>query len=231
MLNKVFLLLPALAAVSAQAEPLNYNVVSFSESAVATVEKDVMKVTFVIEEAGKDRQEVSNRVTRRFNALTARIKAEPSFKSGLAGRNVRPDYNDKGKITGWNDSVYVDVESKNFPALNKLVAASQGEAAVHSMGFSVSPEKRSEVTNRLSKQVLKNFRLRAQVLSEALGFKSYKIVNIQINSDFRTYAAPAAMKSRMAYAAAAEAAPAPGMDAGNPGTEEIVQTVNGSIQM
>ena len=73
-----------------------------------------------------------------------------------------------------------------------------------------------------------------QRINDALGFGGrYKIVNINIQSDFRSYAktaiAAAPMMARMAdtqYEAAA-----PEMNINEPGTEEIVQTVNGSVQM
>lgn len=221
----------SLAAAPVWAEPLNYNVVSFSESAVATINKDLMTANLRIQEDGTNRQTVSNTVTNRLNALTARIKADKSLKSELVGRSVYPRYN-KQKIVGYTDIAYIQVESKDFQALNKLIAASQNEAALENVDFSVSAEKRSETVNNLSRQALKNFTARAQVLSDTLGFGGrYKIVNINIQSDFRSYAKTAAapMMARMAdtqYEAAA-----PEMNINEPGTEEIVQTVNGSVQM
>ena len=61
----------SLAAAPVWAEPLNYNVVSFSESAVATINKDLMTANLRIQEDGTNRQTVSNTVTNRLNALTA----------------------------------------------------------------------------------------------------------------------------------------------------------------
>ena len=222
----------SLAAAPVWAEPLNYNVVSFSESAVATINKDLMTANLRIQEDGTNRQTVSNTVTNRLNALNARIKADKSLKSELVGRSVYPRYN-KQKIVGYTDTAYIQVESKDFQALNKLIAASQNEAALENVDFSVSAEKRSETVNNLSRQALKNFTARAQVLSDTLGFGGrYKIVNINIQSDFRSYAKTAAapMMARGIGGMQAEAA-APEMDIAEPGTEEIVQTVNGSVQM
>ena len=119
----------SLAAAPVWAEPLNYNVVSFSESAVATINKDLMTANLRIQEDGTNRQTVSNTVTNRLNALTARIKADKSLKIELVGRSVYPRYN-KQKIVGYTDIAYIQVESKDFQALNKLIAASQNEAAL-----------------------------------------------------------------------------------------------------
>ncbi|OSI11828.1 SIMPL domain-containing protein [Neisseria canis] len=228
MRKTIALLLLSLVAAPTLAEPLNYNVVSFSESASTTADNDLMRVIFSIEEEGSNRQAVSNRITNRLNALNARISANKAFKGAVINRSTQPNYNEKGKITGWYDSAQVSVESKDFQALNKLIAASQNDAAVQNLSFTVSREKRSEITNELSKQALKNFKQRAEVISQTLGFRGYKIVNIQINSNFHTRQASVTMKSHI-MDAAAEAAPE--MTADNPGTEEITQTVSGSIQM
>ncbi|MDO5058538.1 MAG: SIMPL domain-containing protein [Neisseria sp.] len=219
-------LLPFLAA-PAFAESLNYNVVSFSEQATMTVPQDLMTVNLMVHEEGSNRQNVSNTVTRRLNIVQAKIAENRALKAELTDRRSHPQY-DKGKIVRWSDSAYLQVKSKDFQALNKLVAAVQKEAVLQGLHFSVSPEKRTETTNELSKQALKNFQTRAKTISNTLGASGYKIVNININSSFQTRSAAAPVmlmaKSAMAYDAAPE------MMADNPGTEEISQTVSGSIQ-
>lgn len=230
-MRKILFLLPLLAALPVSAEPLNYNVVSFSETASATVANDTMKITFAVEESGKDRRDVSNRVTRRLNALNARIFADKTFKGAMGNRSAHAVYDDKGRITGWKDTAYISVESKNFQALSQLAASSQNDAAVRGMQFSVSPEKRSATTDELSRQALKNFRTRAEFISNTLGFRGYKIVNIQIDNNFTAYRSAAPVAMRSAKAAGEESDAAVQIDTSNPGTEEIMQTVSGSIQM
>lgn len=225
-----FLLLPLLVA-PAFAEPLNYNVVSFSESASTIIANDLMSVTLIISEEGADRQAVNNAVTRRLNAVNARIAAHRQFKSELTNRYTQPNYN-KNKIVSWRDQATIQLESKDFPALNKLIADSQKEATLDNLSFSISPEKRSETINELSKKALQNFQTRAKVISQTLGFSNYKIVNIHLNSDFRTYGAPPVMP--MAAKAAAIRTTedyTPEMTTDSTGSQEISQTVNGSIQM
>lgn len=232
MRNTILFLLPFLASPLA-AEPLNYNVVSFSESASTIVTNDLMTATLTIREEGSDRQTVSNAVTNRLNIVNARIAANRQFKSELTNRYTQPSYNNKGKISTWHDQATLQIQSKDFAALNKLIAESQKEAAIESLQFSVSPEKRSETINQLSKEALKNFQARAKVISQTLGFSDYKIVNIHLNSNFRTYhdnMMPKAASMRAAPLAAAEAY-TPEMTTDNAGSQEISQTVNGSIQM
>ncbi len=226
------LLITALLAAAwpAAAEGLNYNVVSFSESATVVVPNDLMDVRLMVREEGGDRQAVSNAVTRKLNALNARIRSAGAMESELVHRSASPRYDSRGKISGWSDQAYVRVQSKDFQALNKLIAQSQQEAALQGVSFRISSEKRSEVVNELSREALKNFQARAKVVSNTLGFSGYKIVNLNLDNSFRSYAQGATMMKAMRADMAMEAA-APEMVTDNPGSEEITQTVSGSIQM
>ena len=228
-------LLPLLlaAVLPVAAEPLNYNVVEFSESATATVPNDTLTVHFNISEEGKSRGQVSNTVTRRLNILSHRIEANPKFESELLNRSVSPNYeykNGKSTLIGWRDSATLMVRSKDFQALSKLIADSQSEGAVDNMSFSVSTEKRNEIIDRISKEALTNFRKRADSITRTLGFNSYKIVRLSLNSDFNTSSADYNPVARY-KTAALEAAAAPEAIMSNPGTQEVRQTVQGSIQM
>lgn len=227
-MKKTFLALLAAGALcqSVWADEVNYNMVSFSESASANVANDLMTVSLMVHSEGADRKTVSNQTTNHLNALNRRIAALSDVKAELRSRNVQLRYDDKGKINGWRDVAYVQVESKNFERLNKLIADSHNDAMVQGMGFSVSPQKRDEAVASLSKQALENFRKRAALISKTMGFGGYKIVNINLNNDFRSFnATPMMMKTARVAAAAVE------MDRVPSGEGEISQTVNGTIQM
>lgn len=92
MLRIALLPLLLVAALPATAEPLNYNIVQFSESATATIPNDTLTATFEISEEGKSREQVSNTVTRRLNILNHRIEANLKFESELLSRNASPSY-------------------------------------------------------------------------------------------------------------------------------------------
>ncbi|MDU8023991.1 MAG: SIMPL domain-containing protein [Neisseria sp.] len=144
-----------------------------------------------------------------------------SISAGLDYPGVGPEH------------AYFKVESKDFEALNRLIADSINIAVLESSSFSVSKEKREETVDQLSKAVILRFKDRAQNLAQTLGFSSYKIVklnlghigNRQVGGDF-------------ARAKMLRAAPVAEMAAGiedgipaSPGSEEISLTVSGSVQM
>lgn len=237
MLKKALALgiVAAAATVTAQAEPLNYNVMTFAESASAEVPRDTMTIRLTVNEEGKDRAEVNRAFVRKYNALNQRIEGNRAFKSELLSRNAYPRYQYKnGKQTqiGWQESAQIKVESKDFAALNRLIADTQDDANLNGTSFSVSKQKREEVIDEVSKAALNRFKARANILSRTLGFSSYKIVQLNLgqigNQTIMAESAYAAAPMMLARKAdgAGEIAESP-----NPGTEEISITVNGTIQM
>lgn len=225
------LLLPLMAALPAAAEALHYNIVNFHESVSVRVPNDTLNVTFNITETSKNRQDATQTVTRRLNALTARLKAAHGIESEIINRNVYPEYDDKRRITGWRDSAQISASSTDFAALSRLIADSENEAMIQRLYYSVSPKKRAAAVEEAGEKVLKTFRDRAAAISRSLGFGgSYKIVKLELNESFQNhtesrYAAPMPMAASLRSAKMAEA-----MDS-NPGEQEIQQSVNVSIQM
>lgn len=217
----------------ANAESLNYNVLSFDESASVRVENDTMNATLSINETGKSRQEVSNIVTRRLNAVLARAAKQKDFEVKTESRQTYPEYDDRRQIKSWSDSASINISSQNIAALNQFIADNQQEAAIQGISFSVSPAKHAQAVEQASTKVLHNFQQRAKNMSHALGFSNYKIVNIKLNQsfnnqsdDFDEVPVPAAM---VAYRASA-VHKADVMQS-QAGMQEIRQTLRASVQM
>lgn len=236
MLRPTLTTLLLAASLPVAAESLNYNIVEFSESANMEVPRDTMTAHFSINAEGKDRQAVNQAFMKKFNQFN-KISQNNKFKAELMERNASPRYQyTNGKRTtqtGWEEHAYFKVESKDFEALNRLIADSINIAVLESSSFSVSKEKREETVDQLSKAVILRFKDRAQNLAQTLGFSSYKIVklnlghigNRQVGGDFaRAKMLRAAPVAEMA-AGIEDGVPA------SPGSEEISLTVNGSVQM
>lgn len=231
VLPATFLALPAAAADN---ETLHYNLVNFRESVSITVANDTLNVSFNISEKAKNRQQAAQAVTRRLNALLARIKANRAFESETTNRQSYPEYDDKGRVNGWRDSAEVHVTSQDFAALMRLIADSEQDAAVTRMYYSVSPKKRAAAIEEASQKVLQTFQQRAQGLSRSLGFSGYKIVRLDLNSSFENIAeerAYAAAPMAMMMGASVRAKSAANAMDNNPGKQQIHQSINASVQM
>lgn len=234
MFKKLALLAILGLAAPAMAEELHYNVVEFSESAGVRVPNDTMSVTLRVVESGASREAVSNKVTKRVNAVLARAKGNQAFEVESGSHSVYPEYDEKRVgIKGWTDSADILVKSTDFAALSKLVADSQQDAMLGDVSFSVSPKKYAAAVDEASEQALRSFRTRAQKVSRTLGFSNYKIVRVELHQSFENGD----------EGAMAEAMPAMGMmrrakamDAAvpmdlNAGMRTVRQTIRGSVQM
>ena len=232
MFQKWILLAALGLAASAMAEELHYNVAEFSESASVRVPNDTMSVTLRVVESGASREAVSNKVTKRVNAVLARAKANRAFEVESGSRSVYPEYDEKRKgIKGWTDSADIFVKSTDFAALSKLVADNQQDTMLGGVSFSVSPKKYAAAVNEASEQALRSFRARALNVSKALGFADYKIVRVELNQSFENGDEGAmAMPFSASFARSAKAMDAAPMDL-NAGVRTVWQTVRGSVQM
>lgn len=214
------------------AETLHYNVVEFSEGASIEVLRDTATARLRVHEEGKNQEEVSANFIKKLNHVTRKATSN-EFKTELLHRSASPRYefSDKGKRTqtGWEEQAVLQVESKNFDAVNKLIAETRSEADLESLSFRVSKQSREDTVDAVSKAALKRFRERAAMLAKDMGFRNYKIVRLDFGQIGNRSVDSAPVRMMRAKAASDEAASVPDQTA--PGTEEISITVRGTIQM
>ncbi len=214
---------------SAMAESLNYNVVSLSESVSQSLESDLVRITLNIQQEGKDRNAVASGVTQATNQVLAKIKQDKNIIGKISNRSGYPmsDYvNGKTIKRGWRESVLIEIESSNFAAANQLMASVQNVANVQNMNYTVSDKKLKSFEKELTQDAIARFQDRAQNITQSLGARKYKIVNLDIGST----GAPNFRTSSMRYKAGMAADSAP-IQESLPGKEDIRLTVSGSIQI
>lgn len=223
------LFLCALAA-AAQAEPLNYNVVEFAESATVSVPRDTMTAVFTVRAEAREREAAHRAFAAKMNAFSRRA-ADKALEVSEANRSSHPVYSypdNKRVQTGWQESIEYTVKSQDFAALNRLIAQSQKDAEVQNTHFTLSPQKRNAAVDEASRAALLRFKDRAAALAQTLGFPGYKIVSLKLGE---LGDAPVIMMSAKAGYAAPMAADSATAAPPSPGIEEIRITVNGSVQM
>lgn len=221
-----------LAALTAavQAEPLNYNVVEFVESATVSVPRDTMTAVFTVRAEAREREAAHRAFAAKMNAFSRRA-ADKALEVSEANRSSHPVYSypdNKRVQTGWQESIEYTVKSQDFTALNRLIAQSQKDAEVQNTHFTLSPQKRNAAVDEASRAALLRFKDRAVALAQTLGFSGYKIVSLKLGE---LGDAPVMMMSAKAGYAAPVAADSATAAPPSPGIEEIRITVNGSVQM
>ena len=219
----------AFASLPALAEGVNYNQVSLRAEASQEVPRDLMIVTLYTEAQNTDSAKLAAEVTTIMNKAIGEAKQAKAVTLRQGNRNSYPIYDNKTqKITGWRERAELRLESTDFAALSKLTGDLMQTLKMGNMQFTVGNHTRKTSEDALLKDAVNAFKARAQLATDALGGKGYKIVNLNLNSN--GYPQPY-MRSEMMMKAASPAmdsAPTPEVEAG---TSEISMSADGVIEI
>jgi predicted secreted protein len=217
-----------LVSASAMADEPRYNQVSVRAEVSQEVPRDLMMVTLYSEAQNNDPAKLAAQVTESLNKAVAQARTVKDVVIRQGARNSSPIYDDKGqKITGWREHAELRLESADFAALSKLTADLLGDLKIGGMDFAISPPTRKTSEDALIKDAVAAFKVRAQLVTDALGGKSYKLVNLNLNtSGFpQPYLRAPVM---MMKAARSDAAPTPDVEAG---TSQVSVSADGMIEV
>ena len=219
----------ALASLPALAEDVHYNQISLRAEASQEVPRDLMVVTLYTEAQNTDAAKLAAEITTAMNKAIGEAKQVKGVTLRQGSRNSYPVYDNKSqKITAWRERAELRLESADFAALSKLTGDLMQTLKMGSMQFTVAKATRIASQDALLKDAVNAFRARAQMATEALGGKGYKIVNLNLNSN--GYPQPY-MRSEMMMKAASPAmdsAPTPEIEAG---TSEVSMSADGVIEV
>jgi predicted secreted protein len=227
MLRIVLLCCLLTASLVAQAsEGDKYNRVDFQVEAAREVTNDLL-----VANMSADIQDTQPaRVARQLNtALNDGLKKAAAFnavKAGSGNQSTYPVYGKNSHIESWRGHGEIHLESRDFKAAGELIMQLQSSLQLNGVRFVIAPETRAVTENALITEAIKAFQARAEAIRNALGAKSYKIVNISINNAGMPPPRPVAF---MRSAAMAESAiPAPEFAGGE---SNMTITINGTIEI
>lgn len=215
----------AVPGVSVAAEGLDYNLVRLDAEATAEVPNDLMRVTLVVEHQSRDAA-----------ALPALVNGDMGWALGIARKRegIRAQTGDYGtqpeyastRIVGWRATQELLLESEDFAAASELVGELQQKLQVRGMSFLPTRATRERVDAELTREALKAFAARAQLIAESMGAKGYEVVELNVGGT------PELPLARMRggpelMAMSADAAPI----AIEGGTATLKVSVNGRIQL
>lgn len=215
--------LPALAA-----DTLHYNQISLRAEVSQEVARDQMIVTLYTEAQNTDPGKLAAEITTSMNKALAQAREVKGITLRQGSRNSYPIYDNKNqKITGWRERAELRMESSDFAALSKLTGEMLGTLKMDSMDFAIANSTRKASEDALLKEAVNAFKARAQLATDALGGKGYKIVNLNFNTNGypQPYARGGAM---MMKAEAMDSAPTPQVEAG---TSQVSMSADGVIEV
>ena len=218
-----------MASLPVLAEEPRYNQVSLRAEVSKEVARDLMSVTLYSEAQNSDPGKLAAEITRTMNKALEQARSVKDIKISQGSRNSYPIYDTKGqKITGWRERAELRLESTDFPALSKLTGELLQDLKMAGMDFAIAPATRKASEDELLKDAVNAFKSRAQLATEALGGKGYKVLNLNLNSS--GYPQPYARGPVMMMKASmdAEAAPSPQVEAG---TSQVSMNADGTIEV
>ena len=219
----------ALASLPALAEGVTYNQVSLRAEASQEVPRDLMIVTLYTEAQNTDAAKLAAEITTQMNKAIGQAKQAKDVTLRQGSRNSYPIYDNKNqKITGWRERAELRLESADFATLSKLTGELMQTLKMGNMQFAVGNATRKTSEDALLKDAVHAFKARAQLATDALGGKGYKIVSLNLNNN--GYPQPYMRSAMMMKAAAPEmdAAPTPEIEAG---TSEVSMSADGVIEV
>ena len=215
--------LPALAA-----DQLHYNQISLRAEVSQEVARDKMIVTLYTESQNTDPAKLAAEVTTIMNKALGEAREVKAVTLRQGSRNSYPIYDNKNqKITGWRERAELRLESADFPALSKLTGELLNTLKMDNMDFAIADATRKSSEDALLKDAVAAFKARAQLATDALGGKGYKIVNLNFKTN--GYPMPYARNGGMMMKAAAmDSAPTPEVEAG---TSQVSMSADGVIEV
>lgn len=226
MLRKL-LLIPVLigwatGAVAHDNDP-TYDRVSLNASAEQEVENDTLVAILFAEHQAQRQKDVSRVVNEAVRWALDKAKGRAGIKVQTTQYNTSPVYN-KNVVTGWRARQSIRLESSDADAIGELIGELQEQLSIGSINYAVSKSARDAVEETLTSAALAQFKRRAELIARDLGRKTYRIVQLHINTQSGG-PQPVVYAARVAKM---EAAPAPAIEAG---VQTVTVDVSGTIEV
>jgi predicted secreted protein len=220
-------LLPAAALAQ---EPLVANapagVLSLNAEASAEVAQDVVHITLFYEQQADNAATLSTALNQKADEALRKAKGHPGITVQTGAFTIYPATDRDGNISAWRGRTELILESSDFAAASKLAGQLSSILQVGDVAFSLSPQAQRAAQEKLTGQAITSFRRQAQAATEAFGYGSYAIREVNVGHN-GTAPRPMMMAARSMMAADAKAAPVP-IEAGK---TTVSVSVSGSVQM
>ena len=210
-------------AAGADQLPLTFDRVNLSVQSGQQVDNDTLVAVLYAQRDGSDAAGLAREVNRAVAAAVAAAREQPTIEVQTLDYTTTPRYQ-KQVLTGWQVRQSLRLQSQDVATLSALIGELQGQLAVGSISYRISPQRRQEVEDGLIREALAAFKRRARLVAHEMGRSGFRVVDIDINT---AHPSPRPQPMR-AMAMAAEAAPAPTIEAGK---QRVEVSIHGTIQL
>lgn len=163
----------------AAAEGLDYNLVRLDAEATAEVPNDLMRVTLVVEHQSRDAAALPAMVNGDMGWALGIARQREGIRAQTGDYGTQPEYAST-RIVGWRATQELLLESEDFAAASEVVGELQQKLQVRGMSFLPRRATREKVEAELTREALKAFAARAQLIAESMGAKGYEVVELNV---------------------------------------------------
>jgi predicted secreted protein len=222
----IILLLCSLALpMSLHAEKtITYDKVNLSAKASMEVENDTLIAILYAQKEGGDLSALTNSINKQISAALQKAKQTEGIKVQTLGYQTSPIYQQK-RLSGWRVKQSVRLESRHSQKLSELISQLQASLALESISYAVSTERQKAVEEKLIGEAIGEFQHRAKMVTNKLGHKTYRLVDLTINTGDQPIR-PIRMRASMMSMERSVSAPA--LEAG---TQTLQVSVSGRIEL
>ncbi|WP_269499864.1 SIMPL domain-containing protein [Castellaniella sp. S9] len=197
---------------------------SLHAQASSEVAQDTVRIMLAADLRADTQTDAAEALNTRLDTVMQQAKGHEGIEVRSGGYRIWPSTGQDGKIAEWRGRAEIILTSKDFAAASQLAADLGDRMPISGISFSVSSETRAATEQKLLVQAVDAFKTRAQALTDALGFASYRYDSIDLGGSGESVPSPMP-RMMMAKAADAVAAPLEG------GTETISVAVSGTIRL
>ncbi|TAL71323.1 MAG: DUF541 domain-containing protein [Burkholderiaceae bacterium] len=204
------------------------NVVQLSAQGSVEAPQDLLSISMNTTRQGPDAGTVQNQLKAALDAALAQARqgARPDQMDVHTGSfNLSPRYDRDGKITGWQGSVELVLQGRDFA----LISATAGKIQTLTVGnvtFGLSREQRERVEGEAQTMAIDHFKARASQIAKGFGFAGYTLREVSVNTNDQVMPPRPRMMAMEARASMSDA-PVP-VQAGN---STVLVTVSGTVQL
>ncbi len=173
----------ALAQQDVDAEPKGgkWPQASLRAEASEQIAQDTVKITLASEVSDATQSAVAKVLSTTLQSVMNDAKGNPKVEVSSGNYHVWPMNDEQGRISNWRGRGEIYLKSMDFAAASELAAKLGDRMPIANLDFSVSPQARAKHEEALLTQAVQAFGDRAKALTDALGFASYSIRNIDLS--------------------------------------------------
>lgn len=139
--------------------------------------------------------------------------------------SLYPRHGRDGKINGWQGSVELTLEGKDFDRITTTAGKVQ-TLTLNGVSFGLSPVARTGLEASLQSQAIDRFKAKAQAVATAFGFGGYQLLQVNVGAVDNPGSGPRPMVAMAARSAMSEAAvPA------EAGRSQVSLSVSGTVRL